>query len=234
MKFKHFATAQTQRQTTASIYCHSCASQSAWLLQELCASLRAVTWKQRSRVRDSTLPTSSKLDFWTENLCGHQNCVDTSLKCRVLWAPSWSTWFPWAMQHSGLPTDPYALHFPIIEMIREWLFFFLTWVLINESIYLIFHPLITTGNCTLPTGDWGVCGVQLQVGNTAYPENTTRFLLPCELLVTGCCCTAQTLQKNYQSAKLTRWAHWGSNTTIRQITHQLKPDSMSSTFRGAS
>lgn len=109
--------------------------------------------------------------------------------------------------------------------------FFFTWVLINKSMYLIFHSLITTGNQTLPTGNWGVCGVQLQVGNTGYPENSSPwFLLLCWLPVTGFCCTAQNLQRNYPSAKLTHWAYWGSTTTIRQITYQFKPDGISSIF----
>lgn len=110
-------------------------------------------------------------------------------------------------------------------------FSFFTRVLINKSMYLIFHPVITTGNHTLPTGNWGVRGVQLQVGNAGCPENSSPwFLLLCLLPVTGFCCTAQTLQRNYPSTKLTHWAYWGSNTTIRQITYQFKPDSISSIF----
>lgn len=39
--------------------------------------------------------------------------------------------FPWAMQHSGLPTDPYAAHFPLTE-IMEWPFFFFLNLSVNK------------------------------------------------------------------------------------------------------
>lgn len=42
------------------------------------------------------------------------------------------------MQHSGLPTDPQAVHFFIIEMITEWLFFF--YLNINNWKYISDFP----------------------------------------------------------------------------------------------
>lgn len=193
MKFKYFPTAQTQRQTTASIhvYCQNCTSQSArkasWLHQELRGNLWDMTWK---------ICVVTRTTAW--NVC-------TLLKYL-------------AMSYAALRISNWSIYstFPNNREKGMTLNFFLNWVLINKSIYLIFHTVITTGN-------WGVCGVPLQVGNTGYLEFCCSV---CFLLQVA----AQTLQRNYPSAKLTHWAYWGSNNTIRQITHQWKPDSMSSMF----
>lgn len=68
---------------------------------------------------------------WETPLYQHHLVQIFGLKiCVVTRATAWNVSFsvhpPWAMQHSGLPTDPYAVHFPIIEMIMEWSFFYLS------------------------------------------------------------------------------------------------------------
>lgn len=171
---------------------------------------------------DSTLTTSPKLTIWTANLCSSQPEI-SSLPC----ASSWSTSFPWAKRHLGLLTDLYAAYFPIIQ-IMEWLFFFFN-LSVNKKVYLWFssqssplaivHSPLATGECVEYNSKWGIPALLSRhlPDFGALRATDYRLLLNCP-----------NFSEDLSKCKMN--GYQGSNTIIRQITHQYKPDSTSLMF----